>query len=134
MDAIEYVSVIGSPEVLEGMTGEEGEEGYEWVDASYIFGKGAEHVFLNPVLYPDKSVIERCALMHDCASKTEAMVEMWSRVKGDSLDTKMIVIICTVIGLLLVLFLSRKHHKYHRKKLRRKRLSLLRSKEAATAQ
>ena len=133
MDAIGYVSVIGSPEVLEGMTGEEGEEGYEYVDASYIFGEDAKHVLLKPVFYPDKSVIDRCALMHDCADKTEAMVDMWSRVKGDSLNTKMIIIISTVIGLLLLLYLSRKYQKYHRKKLRRKRLSLLRSKDNVTA-
>ena len=88
MEAIGYVSVIGSKEVMEGMM-EDDDSGVPFVDASYIFGEEGRHVRLRQVYYPDKAVIDRCALMHDCADKTEAMVDMWSRVKGDSLNVRM---------------------------------------------
>lgn len=121
MEEIGYVSVIGTKEVLDGMT----DDSFPPVDASYMFGDAGKHARLNYVYYPDKSVIDRCALMHDCGAKTEAMVEMWSRVKGDSLNVQMIVIICTVIGTILFFYLSRKYRLYRRKVHRRKRLALL---------
>ncbi|MFN8207482.1 MAG: hypothetical protein U0T82_08745 [Bacteroidales bacterium] len=37
---------------------------------------------LNPVQYPDSSVINRCVLLHDFLDKNDKMLEMWSRVKG----------------------------------------------------
>lgn len=124
MDAIGYVSVIGTKEVLEGMT-EDDDSDFPLVDASYMFGPIGKGVRLNPVYYPDLSVIKRCALMHDCADKTEAMVEMWSRVKGDSLNVRMIIVICSVIGILLFIYASSKYRHYRRKVRRRKRLALL---------
>ena len=54
MDEIGYVSVIASPEVLEAQSDDELES---TIDASYFFGEEAESVKLNPVMYPDKSVI-----------------------------------------------------------------------------
>ena len=121
MNEIGYVSVIGTEEVLEGMT----DDSFPPVDASYMFGEAGRAAHLNYVYYPDKSVIDRCALMHDCGEKTEAMVEMWSRVKGDSLNVQMIVIICTVIGTILFFYFSRKYRLYRRKLHRRRRLALL---------
>ena len=121
MNEIGYVSVIGTEEVLEGMT----DDSFPPVDASYMFGDAGRAAHLNYVYYPDKSVIDRCALMHDCGEKTEAMVEMWSRVKGDSLNVQMIVIICTVIGTILFFYFSRKYRLYRRKLHRRRRLALL---------
>ena len=121
MNEIGYVSVIGTEEVLEGMT----DDSFPPVDASYMFGEAGRAAHLNYVYYPDKSVIDRCALMHDCGEKTEAMVEMWSRVKGDSLNVQMIVIICTVIGTILFFYFSRKYRLYRRKVHRRRRLALL---------
>lgn len=121
MNEIGYVSVIGTEEVLEGMT----DDSFPPVDASYMFGDAGRAAHLNYVYYPDKSVIDRCALMHDCGEKTEAMVEMWSRVKGDSLNVQMIVIICTVIGTILFFYFSRKYRLYRRKVHRRRRLALL---------
>ena len=121
MNEIGYVSVIGTEEVLEGMT----DDSFPPVDASYMFGDAGRAAHLNYVYYPDKSVIDRCALMHDCGEKTEAMGEMWSRVKGDSLNVQMIVIICTVIGTILFFYFSRKYRLYRRKVHRRRRLALL---------
>ena len=125
MEAIGYVSVIGTPEVLEAMLENAKDGNFPYVDASYIFGEAGRHVRLNYVYYPDLSVINRCALMHDCADKTEAMVEMWSRVKGDSLNVRMIVVIVTVILVIIVVYASGKYRRYRRKMRRRKRLALL---------
>ena len=120
MDAIGYVSVIGTPEVLKAMQ----DDSYAPLDASYMFGEAGKKVRLNPVFYADKSVIDRCALMHDCADQTEAMVEMWSRVKGDSLNVRMIVVISCVIVAFVVVYATRKLRNYRRRARRRKRLAL----------
>ena len=125
MKAIGYVSVIGTPEVLAAMQNDK----YSAVDASYMFGEIGKVAHLNPVLYADKSVISRCALMHDCADKTEAMVEMWSRVKGDSLNIRMIIVIVSVIATILVIYVSRRLRNYRRRQRRRKRLALIRPAE-----
>lgn len=124
MNAIGYVSVIGTPDVLEAMQ----DKSFAPLDASYMFGEAGRKARLNPVLYADKSVIDRCALMHDCADQTEAMVEMWSRVKGDSLNVRMIVVIVSVIVAFVIVFASRKLRNYRRKARRRKRLALIRKK------
>lgn len=121
MEETGYVSVIATEEVLEAMIDEE----YDSLDASYFFGPEATALPLNHVYYPDCSVIERCVLMHDTADRNEAMLEMWSRVKGNNLDWKMITFILTVFALLAFSIINRKYRKYHRKKLRRARLAKL---------
>ena len=99
MDAIGYVSVIGTPEVLEYKIDESLEE---TIDLSYFFGEGADSVKVNSIQYPDAKTIERCALMHDAGNRTEAMLDMWSRIKGDSLHTATIIIIGLVIAAIIV--------------------------------
>ena len=101
MEEIGYVSVIASPEILEWADDEEAYE--ETVDLSYYFGDSAVAVHANPVLYADRAVIERCALMHDCGDQTEAMLAMWNRVKGDNLSGTMVIII-VIIVLAVILF------------------------------
>ena len=119
MDAIGYVSVIGTPEVMEYMSESAVESGYdEALDLSYFFGEGADSVVINPALYPDKSVIERCAMMHDSGTQTDNMLEMWSRVKGDNLNNWMVVFILVVFGVLLVVGIMRK---VRRRRQRRRR-------------
>lgn len=98
MEEIGYVSVIASPEILDWADDEEVEE---TADLSYIFGEGATAVHANQVLYPDKSVIDRCALMHDCGDETEAMLAMWSRVKGDNLSMGLVIFIIVVLVLVV---------------------------------
>ena len=105
MDEIGYVSVIASPEILEAQSDDELEE---TVDATYFFGEGAEKVKLNPVMYPDKSVIERCAMMHDSGARTPKMLEMWARIKGDNVPLWNLMIIIISFGVLLVLGVRRK--------------------------
>jgi spermidine/putrescine transport system substrate-binding protein len=105
MEEIGYVSVIASPEVLEAQSDD---ELTETVDASYFFGEGAEKVKLNPVQYPDKSVIERCAMMHDSGDRTPKMLEMWARVKGDDVPLWNLMIIIVTFGILLIFGIRRK--------------------------
>jgi spermidine/putrescine transport system substrate-binding protein len=85
------------------------ESGYEEPqDLSYFFGEDADSVVINPALYPDRSVVERCAMMHDSGPRTEALLAMWSRVKGDNLNNWMVVVILLVFGALIVVGIFRK--------------------------
>ena len=101
MDFIGYVSVISTPEIRAWI-----DEITEWpepLDLSYFFGPEAIGVHANPVLYPDKAVIDRCALMHDAGDMNKDLIEMWNRVKGDNLSPVMLCIIIVVL-LAIVLF------------------------------
>lgn len=119
MEEIGYVSVIGTPEVMEYMSESAVESGFdEPQDLSYFFGEEADSVVINPVLYPDKSVIERCAMMHDSGPRTAALLEMWSRVKGDNLNNWMVIVILVAIVALLVAGIMRK---INRRRQRRRR-------------
>ena len=92
---------------------EDGKEaGYEEAcDLTYFFGEKADSVVINPVMYPDREVIERCGMMHDSGPRTEAMLAMWSRVKGDNLNNWMVVVIFAAVGMLLVVGVMRKMKK-----------------------
>ena len=99
MEEIGYVSVIADSTILEWANDDEIEE---TANLTYFFGEGAEAVHANHVLYPDKRVIERCALMHDCGDMSKDMLDMWNRVKGDNLSWPMIaVIIVILVGIFL---------------------------------
>ena len=95
MDEIGYVSVIASPEILEAKIDSTFEE---YSDLTYFFGAGADSVPVDNIQYPDRTVIERAALMRDCGSRTKSMIEMWSRVKGDSLDAWVYIVIGITFG------------------------------------
>ena len=107
MDATGYVSVVTNEEVLEYISSEEDYD--EAIDLSYLFVhadgtpiEGADSVFADPVLYPCRSVIDRCAVMHDSGDRTDKMLEMWSRVKGDNLSTGMLVGIILFFSVMFV--------------------------------
>ncbi len=127
MEEIGYVSVIGTQEVMEAMVDESIEETY---DLSYFFMDDsiADSLHINPIMYPDRSVIERCALMHDCAERNEAMIEMWARVKGNNLDTKMLLFIITVFVVIITAVVWHKVKIWQRRKRRRRRLKRVRRK------
>ena len=109
MDEIGYVSVISAPEVMEYMSESAIEAGLEQAqDLTYFFGEDADSVIINPVMYPDREVIERCAMMHDSGPRTEALLAMWSRVKGDNLNNWMVVVILLAFGALMVVGIFRK--------------------------
>ena len=93
MDEIGYVSCAGGPMAAATILDEQNddEEWPETVDASYFFGNEPIQVedeildphalHLNPVYYADKSIIDRCALMHDAGDSQEMLLEMWNEIK-----------------------------------------------------
>ena len=119
MDEIGYVSVISTPEVMEYMSESAIEAGMEQTqDLTYFFGEDADSVVINPVMYPDRSVIERCAMMHDSGTRTEALLAMWSRVKGDNLNNWMVIVILLAFGGLMVVGIVRKVKQRRRRRRR----------------
>lgn len=122
MEEIGYVSVIADSTILAWANDDEIEE---TADLTYFFGEGADSIHANQVFYPDRSIIDRCALMHDCAEHTEEMLAMWNRVKGDNLSLKMVLVIvivafvCIAFALFQVInkrrqraMQNKKHHKH----------------------
>ena len=93
MDEIGYVSCAGGEKAAATILAEQNneEEWPETVDASYFFGEerllvngewlDPHALHLNPVYYADKSIIDRCALMHDAAEGQEMLLEMWNEIK-----------------------------------------------------
>ena len=127
MDATGYVSVVATEEVFDALDDLSYCE-QEICDLSYLFVdgdgnpiEGSEAVLADPVLYPDKSVIDRCGVMHDSGDRTDKMLEMWSRVKGDNLSIGMLVGIVLFFGLLLVWGVWRKVDSYRRQQKLKKR-------------
>ena len=117
MDMTGYVSAIGGEEILENMTDD---EEYKALDASYFFGDGADSVHVNHIMYPAKATVERCAMMHD--TDTEALLKMWSRVKGDNASTWTYILICLVFaGLITAVIIKYTRKSHRRKKYNRRR-------------
>jgi spermidine/putrescine transport system substrate-binding protein len=81
----------------------------------------ADSVFVDPILYPDLSVINRCAMMHDSGEQTDKMLEMWSRVKGDNLSPTMLIFIIVSFLIILVWGVWRKVDTYRKKQAMLKR-------------
>ena len=111
MDVTGYVSAIGGEEILDSMSDE---EEFEAIDASYFFGPEADSAYVNPIMYPDRATIERCGMMHD--TDTEALLKMWSRVKGDSASAWTYILICLVLGGLVAAVVVKYFNKARRKK------------------
>ena len=111
MNETGYVSVVASPEVLEEMSDSELEE---TVDASYFFGEIGKEAKLDPILYPDKEVVERCAMMHDSGDRTSNLLDMWSRVKSNDVPAWNYTIIVLSFIALIVLAIRRKIQQSHK--------------------
>ena len=109
MDYIGYTSVIAGEEVysyaVENYGVEEGDED-EAVpyDLSYFFGE--EKVLytyedqLNRQLYgqfPPLETVYRCAVMDYYGDREERINELWTKVKGESLDAWAIAVICVAV-------------------------------------
>lgn len=128
MDATGYVSVIATEEVfaeLENLSCGEmvvSDLSYLFVDRDGQPIEGSDSVLVDPVLYPDRSVIDRCGVMHDSGPRTDKMLEMWSRVKGDNLSEGMLVGIILFFSLLFIWGVWRKIDAYRkRQKLLKRR-------------
>ena len=118
MDANGYVSAVATPEILEAKIDTTIEE---FSDLSYFFGPGNDSIRINPVQYPDHKVVERCAMIRDFGDETELVLEMWSRVKGDNLNTGIVLPIFSVFGVLFVWLVYGKIRKYRQKQRRHRR-------------
>lgn len=118
MEEIGYVSVVASPEILEWANDDDIEE---VANLSYFFGEGADSIHANHVFYPDQSIIERCALMHDCGDKTKEMMAMWSRVKGDNLSTGLVWFIVIVVAIVISLAIFQTINNKRKRDMQRKK-------------
>ena len=117
MEEIGYVSCIGGPEILEAI---EDADSFAPEDASYFFGPEATAVSINPVMYPSAEIIARCGMMHDSGDRTEELLAMWSRVKGDNASTTTYVILAAVVAAFVIFLLVRKSRKKDKKHGKRK--------------
>ena len=114
MEFTGYVSTSAAPEVLEAFIDDQ----YDPIDLSYFFGPEADSVTVDPVLYPDRSVIEKGGLEHDWGERTPLLVEMWSRVKGDNANWVTVAVVSVfLVALLAFAILSRRsRNRKHRRK------------------
>ena len=117
MDAIGYVSAVATDEILEAKIDTTLDT---YSDLSYFFGPHADSVQVDPIQYPSREVIERCAVIRDFSNKEdlEKVLEMWSRVKGDNLNAGLVLFIFAVIGILFVVVVVNKVKKFRRNQQR----------------
>jgi len=113
MDVSGYTSAIGTPEIRDAQIDT---TLTETVNLSYFFGPGNDSLLVNPIQYPDSSVVERCVLLHDFLDKNDTVLEMWSRARGDSLNRRMIFLIVGVLILIAALPVYRQIKKARSKK------------------
>lgn len=120
METTGYVSAIATPEILEEKTDTTLDT---YVNLSYLFGPGHDSVQIDPIQYPDSSVVARCAIIRDAGDNTEAVLEMWSHVKGDNLGGGIVmVILLTLAGFVAYVGYNKiKKYKYRQLQRGRKR-------------
>jgi spermidine/putrescine transport system substrate-binding protein len=115
MDVSGYCSSVAAPEILESVVDSTLEDTY---NLSYFFGPGNDSLKVNPVQYPDKSVVDRCAIINDYLDKNDEVLEMWSRAKGDNLFSGMTYMIIAVIAIIIGWIVLRQAQKAKSKKRR----------------
>ena len=113
METTGYTSVVATPEILEAQIDTSLTEP---VNVSYFFGAGADSAMINPIQYPDRIVINRCAIIHDFLDKNEIVLEMWSRAKGDNLNRPAAIMIFTFFLALAIWIAYRKTSRYAMKR------------------
>jgi spermidine/putrescine transport system substrate-binding protein len=118
MDISGYTSAVAAPEIIEAQVDSTLENP---VNLSYFFGPGNDSLFINPIQYPDSSIVNRCAIIHDFLDKNETVLEMWSRAKGDSLNRGMSILIFAFFLLLAVWQIGKRINKYNSRKRRLRR-------------
>ena len=112
-----YVSCSGSMEVLDAFI----DDKYEPIDLSYFFGPEAASVRTDRILYPDRSDIERATQEHDWGERADALVAMWSRVKGDNANVMTVIVIGAVAVALIVFALIKRSQSKHKSNGRRRK-------------
>lgn len=116
MEVSGYSSAIASPEIRDAQIDSTISE---TVNLNYFFGPGNDSLHVNRVQYPDSAEVARCVMLHDFGSKNEAVLEMWSRAKGDSLNLGMtIVIFSFLLGISAFLIYRRVKRVLGRRRMR----------------
>ncbi len=116
MEAIGYVSAIGGHEILAAQSDS---TLWEAQDVSYFFGPSAVAACVNPVQYPAARIISRCGVLHNTGDRTEDLLAMWTRVKGDNASTFTFVLLGIAIVALLAGFFASKNRKNSRRRSKR---------------
>ena len=115
MDVSGYCSAVATPEILNAAIDSTLDE---TVNLDYFFGPGNDSLKVNPVQYPDKSMVDRSAIINDFLDQNDEVLEMWSRAKGDSLASGMIYLIAGVVVLIVAFLIYRFLQKVNSKKRR----------------
>ncbi|KAA4302166.1 ABC transporter substrate-binding protein [Bacteroides ovatus] len=118
MDFCGYVSSIATPEILEEKIDT---TLHYYSDLSYFFGSGADSVQIDKIQYPDRKVVERCAMIRDFGDKTKEVLDIWSRIKGDNLGVGITILIFVVVALMSGWMIYKKWQRYNRQKQQRRR-------------
>ena len=83
MNVSGYCSAVATPEIIKAQSDS---TLTETVNLNYFFGPGNGKLHINPIQYPDSTVVDRCVLLHDFLYKNDQVLEMWSRVKGNNVN------------------------------------------------
>lgn len=118
MDFCGYVSSIATPEILEEKIDT---TLHYYSDLSYFFGLGADSVQIDKIQYPDRKVVERCAMIRDFGDKTKEVLDIWSRIKGDNWGVGITILIFVVVALMSGWMIYKKWQRYNRQKQQRRR-------------
>lgn len=118
MDYCGYVSSVATPEILEAKI--DTTLDYH-ADLSYFFGPDADSIPINKIQYPDRKVVERCAMIRDFGDKTKDVLDVWSRIKGDNLGVGITLLIFTVVAMMSGWMIYKKWQRYNRQKHQRRR-------------
>lgn len=129
MDEIGYVSAVATPEVLEAKIDTTLDY---YSDLSYLFGPEADSVQVDQIQYPDKTVVERCAMIRDFGDKTEDVLAIWSRVKGDNLGVGITILIFAAVAGMSGWIIYNRYKKYKRKKMQHRRRRRRRDKKPSS--
>ena len=118
MDFCGYVSSIATPEILE----EKVDTTLDYyADLSYFFGPDADSIQIDKIQYPDRKVVERCAMIRDFGDKTKEVLDIWSRIKGDNLGVGITILIFVVVALMSGWMIYKRWQRYSRRKQQRRR-------------
>lgn len=118
---IGYSSVIAGEEMFEYVnatySAEEGDDA-ESYDLSYFFGQDGDYVISAPsdqlsrqlyAQYPPRDTTPRCAVMNYYGKEKDDQInELWTRVKGESLDAWAIVVLVLSVSAILLFVLFKK--------------------------
>ena len=124
MNKIGYTSSIAGDAIFDQIIDWYGDENGVEVDLTYFFNgtlssdrltDGKAIVKINErgrqfdAQYPDEEIINRCAIMEDFGDRNEIVIDMWQRVKGNTVSIWLIVGIIVVIagGAVAYLYVNR---------------------------